>query len=314
MNTSIADLLAVGRCQEAEWHMRNGAKGPLNLNELAEKLGTRLDPELFFVSPGYYAPLPSWKEAERCCGKAYEASSVIARYRQVARQELAQQASGRPIGPYAMRQLAAMQHAWISLERPTTLRVMDFGGALGKHFQNLNLYWPWSSLHWTVCETEAVSSAGKTEFEIENLRGHQLHFSNNVIEILDSGVDIVLASCSLQYIENWPQIIQQFGAAPWLLLDRVPLIDHPTDIIDIQVVPANYTDTRYPGWKFAKNSWLPRLIEAGFELVMQWQVPEDQWTVLDLKSGQYRWNAKHDYGFLFRQAITKSSIKSFITF
>ena len=63
-------------------------------------------------------------------------------------------------------------------------------------------------------------------------------------------------------------MLRQFAASPWLLLDRV-LIEHPTDLIDIQVVPANYTDTRYPGWKFAASNWLPRLNDAGFELELQ---------------------------------------------
>ncbi|NDC15049.1 MAG: hypothetical protein EBZ76_07700, partial [Synechococcaceae bacterium WB9_2_170] len=108
-------------------------------------------------------------------------------------------------------------------------------------------------------------------------------------------------SCSLQYIEHWPALLAKFITAPWLLLDRVPLVDHPTDLIAIQVVPASYTDTRYPGWKFAASSWLARLNQAGFDQVMHWLVPEDRWTILDLESGQLRWSAQHDHGFLLRR-------------
>ncbi|AII42076.1 hypothetical protein KR100_01470 [Synechococcus sp. KORDI-100] len=86
-----------------------------------------------------------------------------------------------------------------------------------------------------------------------------------------------------------------------MLIDRVPLIDHSTDLIDIQVVPASYTDTRYPGWKFAASSWLSRLNNTGFELVFQWLVPEDRWSILDLDTGSMRWQAHHDHGFLLRR-------------
>ena len=184
---------------------------------------------------------------------------------------------------------------------PNPLRVMDFGGALGNHFQAISTYWPWAPLHWTVCETEAVSTAGQAEFEHETSQGHHLRFSAEASKVLASGIDVVLASCSLQYLEHWQEMLKLFRAAPWLLLDRVPLIDHPTDLIDIQVVPASYTDTRYPGWKFAVSSWLPRLKETGFQLVFQWTVPEDRWSVLDLETGRMRWHAQHDHGFLLRR-------------
>ena len=284
--------------------MRRGAPASLSLEALAQRLGTQLSPHSFFVSPGYYAPLPSWAVAEHCCGQAYQAASVVERYRRAARQAQSPSHGLQPIGPYAMRQLAALQHAWIALGRPAPLRVLDFGGALGNHFHALQPHWPWASLHWTVCETAAVAAAGAAEFTCERPDGSQLDFTANVEDALAAGIDVVLASCSLQYLEHWPQMLLQFKAAPWLLLDRVPLIDHPTDLIAIQVVPASYTDTRYPGWKFAANTWLPRLAQAGFEPVLQWLVPEDRWTVLDLNSGQLRWSAQHDHGFLLRSTKT----------
>lgn len=290
--------------------MRCGASAPLDLTELAQRLGTQLSPDPFYVSPGYYAPLPSWSEAERCCGQAYQAGSVVERYRQAARQASLQQGSEHPIGPYSMRQLAALQHTWLALGRPNPFRVLDFGGALGNHFHALAVHWPWVPMHWTVCETAAVAAAGQAEFELDRPEGHQLRFSADASEVLAAGVDVVLASCSVQYLEHWQPMLKLFRASPWLLLDRVPLVDHPTDLIDIQVVPASYTDTRYPGWKFSASSWLPRLKEAGFELVCQWLVPEDRWSILDLDTGRMRWQAQHDYGFLLRsrQAVLTQQI------
>ena len=301
MIPSVTDLLSAGRLQEAEWLMRHNAPSPLDLTQLAQRLGTSQDPEPFFVSPGYYGPLPSWIEAKRCCGQAYQSVSVVQRYRQAARQAMTRHGPENPIGPYAMRRLAALQHAWLGLGRPSPLRVLDFGGALGCHFHELSAHWPWVPLQWTACETAAVASAGKAEFELEMSQGHQLRFITEAREVLDKGTDLVLASCSLQYLEHWQDMLNQFRIAPWLLLDRVPLVDHPDDLIDIQVVPADYTDTRYPGWKFASSSWLPRLRQYGFELVYQWIVPEDRWSILDLETGKMRWQAQHDHGFLLRR-------------
>jgi putative methyltransferase (TIGR04325 family) len=296
---SVADLLAAGRLQEAEWLMRRGASTPLSIGELAERLHTQLSPESFFVSPGYYAPLPNWAEAERCCGDAYQASSVVERYRR--------QLPSKPsqlIGAYTIRQLAALQHAWLELGQPSQLRVLDFGGALGSHFHALEPFWPWCRLQWTVCETTAVATAGNAEFECDRPNGTTLRFTDQAAEVVNAGIDLVFASCSLQYLEDWQPMLQLFKATPWLLLDRVPLIDHPSDLIAIQVVPASYTDTRYPGWKWAASTWLPRLQQAGFKPVLQWLVPEDRWTILDLDTGKLRWSAQHDHGFLLRSSST----------
>ena len=301
MTASVAELFTAARLQEAEWLMRRGASAPLSLGQLAERLGTHLDPEPFFVSPGYYAPLPSWAEAEAFCGDAYQAQSVIERYQ---RQSIAD--PNQAIGAYTIRQLAAFQHVWLALGQPATLRILDFGGALGIHFHALAAHFPWCRLQWVVCETTAVATAGSSGFTFNKPNGSTLSFSDKAAEVLANGIDLVIASSSLQYLEHWPQMLQTFRAAPWLLLDRVPLIDHPTDLIAIQVVPASYTDTRYPGWKFAAGNWLPRLAHAGFKPVLQWLVPEDGWSILDLNTGQYRWSAQHDHGYLLQRQPAES--------
>ena len=301
MTASVAELFSAGRLQEAEWLMRRGVSAPLSLGQLSERLRTRLDPEPFFVSPGYYAPLPSWAEAEAFCGDAYQSTSVIDRYQ---RQPIAD--PNQAIGANTIRHLAAFQHVWLALGQPASLRILDFGGALGSHFHAIAAHFPWCRLQWVVCETTAVATAGSSGFTFDKPNGSTLRFSDKAAEVFANGIDLVFASCSLQYLEHWPQMLQAFRAAPWLLLDRVPLIDHPTDLIAIQVVPASYTDTRYPGWKFAAGSWLSRLTQAGFEPVLQWLVPEDRWTVLDLETGKYRWSAQHDHGFLLQRQPAES--------
>jgi putative methyltransferase (TIGR04325 family) len=301
---TVEHLLSSGRLQEAEWLIRRGVASPLTVQQLAQQLGTSLAHEPFFVSPGYYAPLSNWAEAQACCGDAYQAASVVSRYRLAARQTIAQRIPQLVIDPYTMRQLAALQHAWLALGRPSTLRVLDFGGAMGAHFHNLAPHWPWSRLLWTVCETSAVATAGTAEFECDDTSGNQLRFSDQADAVIRDGCDLVFASCSLQYVEHWPMILQLFRTVPWLLLDRVPLVDHPTDLIAIQVVPSSYTDTRYPGWKFSAPNWLSRLATTGFDAVLHWLVPEDRWAVLDLETGQLRWSAQHDHGFLFRSSST----------
>ena len=301
MTASVAELFAAGRLQEAEWLMRRGASAPLSLGQLAERLGTRLDPEPFFVSPGYYAPLPSWPEAEACCGDAYQAPSVIERYQ---RQPTVD--PNQAIGAYTIRQLAAFQHVWLALGQPASLRILDFGGALGSHFHAIAAHFPWCRLQWVVCETTAVATAGSSGFTFDKPNGSTLRFSDKAAEVFANGIDLVFASSSLQYLEHWPQMLQAFRAAPWLLLDRVPLIDHPTDLFCVQVVPASYFDARLPMVIFSASSWLSFLNFLGFHQLIRWQVPEDGLQILDLATGEYRWELNTNHGILLRNASSAS--------
>lgn len=303
-SSSVAKLLEAGRLQEAEWLMRRGADAPLSVQQMAQQLGTNLKIKPFFISPGYYAPLPNWSEAVHCCGKAYQADSVVERYRVAAHNAINQHNQQLTIDGYSMRQLAALQHVWLAQNRPSTLKVLDFGGAMGTHFHKLAKHWPWCRLQWIVCETSTVAATGAAEFECDLPNGSQLRFSDKPEAVLNTACDLVFASCSLQYIEDWPRMLRSFRSAAWVLLDRVPLIDHPTDLIAIQVVPASYTDTRYPGWKFAAGTWISRLADVGLTSVLHWLVPEDRWTVLDINSGKLRWSAQHDHGFLLRTTST----------
>jgi len=274
---------------------------PISLGQLAERLGTRLDPGPFFVSPGYYAPLPSWPEAEAFCGDAYQSASVVERYK---RQPAAD--PNQAIGAYTIRQLAAFQHVWLALGQPTSLRILDFGGALGSHFHAIAAHFPWCRLQWVVCETTAVATAGSSGFSFNKPNGSTLRFSDQAAEVLANGIDLVFASSSLQYLEHWPQILQAFRAVPWLLLDRVPLIDHPTHLFCVQVVPASYFDARLPMVIFSASSWLSFLNSLGFHHRIKWQVPEDSLRILDLATGEYRWETNANHGMLLRNASSTS--------
>ena len=298
MTQAVAQLLSTGRLQEAEWLIRQGASSPVSLRRLAHDLDTGLDPESFFVSAGYYAPFQSWSDAASLCGEAYQSDSVLDSYRRIALNNSTQNVAKINCNPYALRQLASLQHAWLALGRPQTLRVFDFGGALGNHFHALVHSFPWATLQWTVCETASVAAVGKSEFEIDMPQGHQLRFVDKPDYILDQDVDLVMASCSLQYVENWLSLLKIFSSSPWVLLDRVPLIDQDTDLFAVQVVPAHFFDARIPLTFCSSSHWLSSLRDLGYRTVFDWRVPEDQWGVLDLSTGKFRWSSTCNFGFL----------------
>jgi len=101
-------------------------------------------------------------------------------------------------------------------------------------------------------------------------------------------------------------MLQIFRAAPWLLLDRVPLIDHPTDLFCVQVVPASYFDARLPMVIFSARTWLLFLNSLGFHQRILWKVPEDCLRIFDLVTGEYRWELNTNHGVLLKNATSPS--------
>jgi len=195
---------------------------------------------------------------------------------------------------------------WFALGQPATLRILDFGGALGIHFHALEAHFPWCRLQWVVCETTSVATAGTSGFTSDKHNGSTLRFSDKAADVLANGIDLVFASSSLQYLEHWPQMLQAFRAAPWLLLDRVPLIDHPTDLFCVQVVPASYFDARLPMVIFSARTWLLFLNSLGFHQRILWKVPEDCLRIFDLVTGEYRWELNTNHGVLLKNATSPS--------
>ncbi len=305
---SIKELLSSGRYQEAEWLIREGQPSPITLDKLASLPQFNSDPKNFFISPGYYAPISSWEIAQQLCGIGYNDISIVDRYkRDIEEINKNRHIKSTHLGAYAIRQFSAMQYVWCQLGQPSKMRVIDFGGGLGHHFFTLSPFWNLCSLDWIICETELVVSAGKEHYEINSLDGSSLRFSNDYLETMSSGVDLVFASCSIQYIKDYFSLLASFSSASWLLIDRVPIIDIESDLIGIQVLPRGYTDARYCGWVFSLREWLPKIKSLGCELVLDWLVPEDRWNILDLRKGSFAWSSPHDRGYLFK---TNKNIKT----
>ena len=274
---------------------------PYPLANLLSALAPGLPLSHFLFHPVTTLRFRAGAEAEAFCGDAYQAQSVIERYQ---RQPAAD--ANQAIGAYTIRQLAAFQHVWLALGQPASLRILDFGGALGSHFHAIAAHFPWCRLQWVVCETTAVATAGSSGFTFDKPNGSTLRFSDKAAEVFANCIDLVFASSSLQYLEHWPQMLQAFRAVPWLLLDRVPLIDHPTDLFCVQVVPASYFDARLPMVIFSASSWLSFLNFLGFHQLIRWQVPEDGLQILDLATGEYRWELNTNHGILLRNASSAS--------
>lgn len=144
------------------------------------------------------------------------------------------------------------------------ISIFDFGGNVGIHFYVYENYLNYpSTLQWIVCDLPAIVQAGK---ELAQKRQRlALTFTEKFEEA--SGKAILLASGSIQYVENLSQVISSLPEKPrHLLINRLPL-HNGSQFVTLQ----NGGKVFYPSYVFNKTSFMDSLNKIGYEMVDIWE-------------------------------------------
>lgn len=156
-----------------------------------------------------------------------------------------------------------------------SLRVMDFGGGKGSHYDIFSaVYRDVNVEAWDVVELPELARAGK-----HNCEHGALRFFESIHEV-SSKYHIVISNGSLQYVEN-----------PWEIIDKIAKIDHSIWCINrlpiIMPNNASYTDDQYHiqnvghpyNWQIpvrvcALNIWMDKILKS-HDVVTFWDCPFD---------------------------------------
>ena len=170
------------------------------------------------------------------------------------------------------------------------LSVLDWGGALG-HYQVLaRRLLPEIELDYHCRELPAVCEAGRALLPEVSFHDHD--------GCLDRRYDLVVASNSLQYEQDWERRLAQLSAAAdgWLFLSRVPVaFDHP-GFVALQRAQAYGYATEYLGWVLNRDALLGAASAAGLELEREF-VLHPPWEISAAPADVSQ------AGFLFRRAV-----------
>jgi putative methyltransferase (TIGR04325 family) len=246
--------------------MNKSVKGAIK--QITPPLVIKLGKQLVGERYGYFGDYASFQEAANQCGTGYRSPEVV-------KKNIEQTCEARAraelvIDSRAIRVLSALQHVALALGKGE-LRVLDFGGALGALYFRLLPFMPSNvALDWTVVETDLLATAGK-----ENFASRSLSFCTDLDKAPDP--DIVIASCSLQYVPEPYRVLGKLleKKPRFVLFDRTPVIQAIADRITIQIVPPEIFTLKCPARFFSKAVFLDWCTKAGMQLRMEWSVPED---------------------------------------
>ena len=153
---------------------------------------------------------------------------------------------------------------WVAAKNRGELNVLDYGGSLGSSYrQNKKFLDPLFSLRWNIIEQSNYVETGKKYIEDDSLR-----FFNTVQSCLESTKpNLILVSSVLNYINEPYKLLETLSSLriPYMILERIPLIEAQTDRLTIQRVSPKIYDASYPAWFFSKDKFL-QFIQKDFQI------------------------------------------------
>jgi putative methyltransferase (TIGR04325 family) len=168
----------------------------------------------------------------------------------------------------------------------SALSVLDWGGALGHFYVLARRLFPDLVLDYHCRELPAVCSEGRVLLP-------EVTFHDDD-ECLNRRYDLVLASNSLQYDEDWFERLRALAGAAErrLFLTRVPVVREAASFVTLQRAQAYGYDTEYLGWVFNRDELIAAAVGAGLALEREF-VLISSWPVAGTPEGP------SEYGYLF---------------
>jgi putative methyltransferase (TIGR04325 family) len=143
------------------------------------------------------------------------------------------------------------------------ISVLDWGGALGHHYVLARKLFPELKLDYHCRELPTVCAEGR-----QVLADVTFHADD---QCLGAKHDLVLASGSLQYEEDWPSRLENLARAThdWLFVTRVPVsYRHPSFVVLQRAYRYGYA-TEFLGWVLSREELLDAARAFGLALVRE---------------------------------------------
>jgi putative methyltransferase (TIGR04325 family) len=140
------------------------------------------------------------------------------------------------------------------------ISVLDWGGGFGHYAVLARAVLPGTSFDWHCREVPSIAAAGARANPAVTFHADDA--------CLNGSYDLVLASSSLQYEEDWVTLLRRLGAAATglLLVTRLPIALESPSFVVLQRAGAYGYETEYGGWVVSRDELLAAGEAAGLEL------------------------------------------------
>ncbi len=147
--------------------------------------------------------------------------------------------------------------------------MLDWGGGLGQYAVLTRAVLPDVRLDYHCFDLPAMVDTGRTVIT-------DATFHDSEVGALSRTYDLVLASSSLQYVQDWRAQLTRFGAAArrYCYVARLPIAISRGSFVVVQRPHAHGYHTEYPGWVINRAELLEGASAAGLALEREFLMSE----------------------------------------
>ncbi|MHC4251375.1 MAG: methyltransferase, TIGR04325 family [Planctomycetota bacterium] len=190
-----------------------------------------------------------------------------------------------------------MSYAYVlalAARQKDTISVLDWGGGIGHYCVISRALLPAMEIEYHCRDLPLFCQCGK-----EVLPGETFHDDDDCFR---RSYDLVLASGSLQYVEDWRTTVASLVAATgsYLFITRLPVVHSADSFVVVQRPYRFGYDTEYLSWRFNRGEFLDHMETLGVELVREFLI----WGQVDIHNAPEPCEFR---GYLFRPAQPTSA-------
>ena len=153
-------------------------------------------------------------------------------------------------------------------DRYSNFTFADLCGGLGLHFDTIKHFSNLEDIHsYRIIETASICNIYNESAALHTDHRKLFHTVDELP--FNFKADIFLIIGSLQYMDNWKDILQKvFASASFVIIDRLPLISGDTDFLSTQYVKPPIYDhsTSYPITYISKSNFESEIRRSGLAI------------------------------------------------
>lgn len=152
----------------------------------------------------------------------------------------------------------------------TSLSILDWGGGIGHYRLLAGALFPGFNIEYHCKEVPMVCELGRQ-------MSPDTRFYESDAEYAGSRFDLVMAIGSLQYAENWKDVLNALARTTekYLYITRLPIVENVPSYVMVQR-PCDYGyDTEYLSWCLNRNEFMDAVTQRGLRLVREFVTGEN---------------------------------------
>jgi putative methyltransferase (TIGR04325 family) len=176
----------------------------------------------------------------------------------------------------------------LAARKKDRISLLDWGGGIGHYYIMSKALLPDVTIDYHCKDLPLLCEGGRKLLPDAN-------FYENEEECFARAYDLVLASSSLHYCEDWQRIAQRLALATrsYLYITRLPIINRKASFVVVQRPYRYGYNTEYLCWFLNREEFLTHVSTLEMDLVREFLIQERPYVHEAPEQGEYR-------GFLFR--------------